>query len=112
MYNGIELQFLNRTATYETHAIARYQCKLICIRVYFYSNSPSVLVFMSNTLVNAVNYCVFCTVAEKDTAAAAKAAMGRPKAAVGRPSAAAGRRGSAAPAKTFENRFSSLQLVN
>ena len=44
-----------------------------------------------------------CTVAEKDTAAAAKAAVGRPKAAVGRqraahPSAAAGRRGSAVPA--------------
>ena len=56
------------------------------------------------------------TVAEKDTAAAAKAAVGRPRAAVGRqksrPSAAAGRRGSAAPANLFENRFSSLQRVN
>ena len=61
-YNGIELQFLNRTATHKTYAIARRQCKLICIRVYFYSNSPSASACIhKHTLVNAVNnYCVFC----------------------------------------------------
>ena len=53
--------------------------------------------------------------AEKDTAAAAQAALGPresrrwpPK---GRASAAAGRRGSAAPAKNLKSRFSS-QMVN
>ena len=46
------------------------------------------------------------TVAERDTAAAAQAALGPPESRrwppKGRPSAAAGRRGSAAPAKNFK----------
>ena len=47
------------------------------------------------------------TVAEKDTATAAQAALGPPESRhwppKGRASAAAGRRGSAAPAKTFKS---------
>ena len=50
---------------------------------------------------------VIITVAEKDTAAAAQAALGPPESRhwppKGRASAAAGRRGSAAPAKTFKS---------
>ena len=53
--------------------------------------------------------------AEKDTAAAAQAALGPPESRrwppKGRPSAAAGRRGSAAPAKILKSLFS-LRMVN
>ena len=55
------------------------------------------------------------TVAERDTAAAAKAALGPPESRrwppKGRPSAAASRRGSAAPAKILKSLFSS-RMVN
>ena len=55
------------------------------------------------------------TVAEKDTAAAAQAALGPPESRCwppkGRSSAAAGRRGSAAPTKTLKSIFSS-RMVN
>ena len=55
------------------------------------------------------------TVAERDIAAAAQAALGPPESRhwppKGRPSAAAGRRGSAAPAKNLKSLFSS-QMVN
>ena len=53
--------------------------------------------------------------AEKDTAAAAQAALGPPESRrwppKGRPSAAAGRRGSAAPAKNLKSIFGS-RMVN
>ena len=55
------------------------------------------------------------TVAEKDIAAAAQAALGPPESRCwppkGRPSAAAGRRGLAAPAKALKSIFSS-RMVN
>ena len=55
------------------------------------------------------------TVAEKDTAAAAQAALGPPESRrwppKGRASAAAGRRSSAAPAKNLKSRFNS-RMVN
>ena len=58
---------------------------------------------------------VSTTVAEKDTAAAAKAALGPPESRrwppKGRPSAAAGRRGSAAPANYLKSIFGS-RMVN
>ena len=44
-------------------------------------------------------------VAEKDIAAVAKAAVGRPKAAIGPAKGPPISRGSAAPANLFENRF-------
>ena len=58
---------------------------------------------------------IIITVAEKDTTAAAQAALGPPESRrwppKGRPSAAVGRRGSAAPAKTLKSIFSS-RMVN
>ena len=70
---------------------------------------------VKRTPITTRHYAIYhyTTVAEKDTAVAAQAAVGRPKAAFGRPSAAAGpSRGSAAPANLFEKLFSSLRLVN
>ena len=58
---------------------------------------------------------VITTVAEKDTAAAAQAALGPPESRrwppKGRQSAAACRRGSAAPAKTLKSIFKPLKAV-
>ena len=70
---------------------------------------------VSHCTTACISKYMFCTVAERDTAAAAQAALGPPKSRrwppKSRPSAAAGRRGWAAPAKTLKSLFSS-RMVN